>query len=277
MSYHQYSQGDGSYSSSSFVSSPNTYYGAPMTRGPSSGSGYSTSSSASGYYSMFNGSDQHQAGSPYSDTSLYPGYLNTTEANDHVMGNQAVAENHENGLWFHYYDFKTGGDSGREPYWKLKKEYSHIPGYPAMVPCGGDASQEQMLVCLQPQCEAKTFRRKADLERHYEQHNKAPQFLCDVKKCPRHLRPFGRLDHYREHYRLYHGEDLTPRTSGNGSGSSHDKKTEGWWDSRRVDPRWWRCAKCLARVWVADKGWQCPGCKANCEPRRRMIREEMAS
>jgi len=69
--------------------------------------------------------------------------------------------------------------------------------------------------------------------------------LCDYRKCERHHRPTQRLDHFREHLRDYHKEDLLP-TRG-----KKEKLNQAWWEERSriaILSGWWRCPKCFRRV-----------------------------
>lgn len=123
---------------------------------------------------------------------------------------------------------------------------------------------------MKKDCE-RSFRRKADLERHYSQlHTSAEQkakFHCDWKKCQRAQDPFHRRDHQRDHYRDYHNEDLIRR----GSSSREDEK---WWSTRQVNLDWWRCARCLERVKVEEYNYRCPRCKTGCEQERQHYRTQ---
>ncbi len=97
-----------------------------------------------------------------------------------------------------------------------------------------------------------------------------PKFRCDYKKCGRHENPFFRQDHFRDHLRDFHKEDL-PRRGG--------KTDSQWWEERATRPfteRWWRCNRCLgARVRIDKDGWMCPSCKNFCEPDRQKIRMKL--
>ncbi|KAK5628781.1 hypothetical protein RRF57_004496 [Xylaria bambusicola] len=118
---------------------------------------------------------------------------------------------------------------------------------------------------------AKSFRRKADLERHYNQVHISSElkkkFPCDWKKCQRGRDPFHRRDHQRDHYRDYHMEDLMRR----GSSSREDQK---WWNTRKIIPDWWRCTRCLERVKVEEHGYVCSICRAPCEQDRQFFRTQ---
>lgn len=123
-------------------------------------------------------------------------------------------------------------------------------------------------MCLHPGCD-KGFKRKADLERHYDQkHTPAhlkKHHLCDYPKCSRRNEPFHRLDHYRDHFRDFHKEDL-PRKKG---------ESRGWYEDRNVRAHWWRCPKCLERRYVDKDGWDCLPCGSRCDAARRQMREGM--
>ncbi|KAH9900202.1 hypothetical protein F4778DRAFT_782313 [Xylariomycetidae sp. FL2044] len=158
-------------------------------------------------------------------------------------------------------------------------------------------------VCLQANCPASPFKRKADLQRHYRHKHQdvstLEAFPCDYRKCARHREPFFRLDHCRDHYREFHLDDVLKRQSHSHNGhnshttsrNNNNKKkntatassqktttmlkggeTPHWWKIRYVDPRWFRCAKCLGRVDIASEGWECPRCRTVCEVERRELR-----
>lgn len=103
-------------------------------------------------------------------------------------------------------------------------------------------------------------------------------FKCDYGPCQRAKEPFTRKDHYRDHLRDYHKEDLG---CAKGDKNAKDKKRLGdwqklqskWLGERQIRPLWWRCARCLIRVNVRDHGWECVNCKQVCEPERREARE----
>ena len=92
--------------------------------------------------------------------------------------------------------------------------------------------------------------------------------LCDYKKCERHVRPFFRQDHFRDHLRIYHKEDLLRR------GTKADRE---WWASRAPRPifkGWWRCSRCLVRVDLDANGFVCDACGSQCEKERQRYRLE---
>jgi hypothetical protein len=51
-------------------------------------------------------------------------------------------------------------------------------------------------------------------------------------------------------------------------------RLEEFLESRNIDKRWWRCSRCLQRVKTDDHGFQCPTCKAQCEPERVAWRQK---
>ncbi|PHH84629.1 hypothetical protein CDD83_1645 [Cordyceps sp. RAO-2017] len=123
--------------------------------------------------------------------------------------------------------------------------------------------------CLHPGCTARPFKRRADLDRHYK-HRHAPDslkesFTCDYQRCSRHLEPFHRLDHFRDHLREFHKEDIEKR------GGSQD---DSWLGNRQVSSSWWRCSKCLKRVHIERSGYECPNCKTSCQARRKEARRK---
>ncbi|PHH71756.1 hypothetical protein CDD82_6341 [Ophiocordyceps australis] len=130
------------------------------------------------------------------------------------------------------------------------------------------AGRDYPVCCLHPGCTARPFRRRADLDRHYK-HRHAPDalkesFNCDYLRCTRRLEPFHRLDHFRDHLREYHKEDIEKR------GGSHDDR---WLVDRHVSTSWWRCPKCLKRVHIDRSGYECPNCRTSCQPRRKEVRQ----
>lgn len=122
------------------------------------------------------------------------------------------------------------------------------------------------------------FTRPADLDRHYKhvhaQPNEDECYHCDYPKCQRSTDPFTRKDHFRDHLKDYHKEDIG---SAKGEKQTHDRKKwlqrqEQWLRERLIHPNWWRCARCLVRVHVAQEEWACPQCKTLCEPERKKAR-----
>lgn len=118
--------------------------------------------------------------------------------------------------------------------------------------------------CLSPGCTARPFKRCADLQRHYR-NTHAPEslkdsYLCDYPRCTRSREPFHRRDHFRDHLREYHREDIQKR--GN-------TVNEDWLEGRYLPTTWWRCPRCLVRVYISKNGFECPGCKTSCESKRK--------
>ena len=107
------------------------------------------------------------------------------------------------------------------------------------------------------------------MDRHYKQrHNTEEQkkrfaYYCDYRKCSRKEDPFYRRDHYRDHLREYHKEDIEKR------GVIID---EHWLEGRNVNVSWWRCPKCLIKVYVDPSGYDCPDCKVSCQSKRKDAR-----
>ncbi|KAI0164472.1 hypothetical protein GGR52DRAFT_125098 [Hypoxylon sp. FL1284] len=252
-----------------------------MARDTSHGSDYSDySGSSHGQYNV--------SLSPAAEDVVKQAFFSTWGGGTYAFNEQAYEAGKSTGepsFDYQYYNFITNGESSQEPYWQLRPGFTPSTDYPAMVPAeptpeapraaaaaaaaaaASDTSGRH--VCLVRFCNASPFRRKADLERHYlHKHRDASQktpFPCDWKRCQRSREPFYRLDHLREHMRDYHNEDL-PRRGPNKENNSD------WWASRNVDPAWWRCAKCLARIPIDTKGFECAKCKTQCEPERRKLR-----
>lgn len=153
--------------------------------------------------------------------------------------------------------------------------------------------------CHFPGCTTpKPFKRSADLQRHYQQLHAPPdpsrKFRCDYPRCTRATDPLGRKDHYRDHLRDYHGEDMTKR--GNDSRGNGESFRTGFVEISRkeggvgggvsggrggtgrkynVSEKWWRCSRCLERKLVSE-GWYCGRCKLQCEQERITNRTRMS-
>jgi hypothetical protein len=95
------------------------------------------------------------------------------------------------------------------------------------------------------------------------------QFPCDYPPCQRVREPFTRKDHFRDHLRDYHKEDLG---SAKGEKQFEKKKwlklQEAWVAERKIIPKWWRCPKCLHRIQIAESGFECRDCKRPCDRER---------
>jgi len=139
------------------------------------------------------------------------------------------------------------------------------------------SSEKTLHICQVPGCDNKVFGRSADLDRHTRMlHSKnKKEYFCDYKKCSRSSAhgdsPFFRPDHFRDHLREQHKEDLLRRSV---------KPDNSWWASRShraLTRGWWRCSKCLVyRVSIADHGYTCPGCGNSCETERQNYRESLS-
>lgn len=134
------------------------------------------------------------------------------------------------------------------------------------------STPRQTFQCEHAACKNKTFSRSADLVRHrsivHKLEDTRERFFCDYRRCSRHEQPFFRADHFRDHLRDQHKEDIVRR------GSSADKD---WWNSRNRHAMWdgwWRCSKCMKRVDTATYGFVCPGCGNNCEVERQKRRTQ---
>lgn len=127
------------------------------------------------------------------------------------------------------------------------------------------------------------FGRQADLHRHYMNVHAdvKDKFPCDYEKCPRARDAFGRKDHFRDHFKCYHKEDIGPAPGERGRGGKESRNRqqarESWLAERRISEKWWRCAHCLVRNYVAEVGWICSSCKGACEEDRRAAREGVTS
>lgn len=102
-------------------------------------------------------------------------------------------------------------------------------------------------------------------------------FPCDFKKCNRSTDPFTRKDHLRDHFRVYHMEDIgCAKGRKNMDPARWNKVQESWLEKRWIDPQWWRCSKCLARISCKENAWECPSCKIPCETERKERRQKYA-
>ena len=127
------------------------------------------------------------------------------------------------------------------------------------------------------------FTTLAGLERHYRHvHNSNDKFFhCDYAKCSRAKEPFTRKDHYRDHLRDYHKEDLGAAKGEKMAKSAEQKKKwqaaqQVWKKERVIWPNQWRCAKCLRKIYVQLEGWNCTVCKLECEQDRQRSRRDKA-
>jgi hypothetical protein len=127
------------------------------------------------------------------------------------------------------------------------------------LPVKKEEVERKVHACLAPECNNRVYHRLADLQRHNSMRHmdsEPKSYSCDYRKCPRRETPFFRKDHFRDHLRDYHKEDLIGWSI---------NRTKDSWESRPLHamPRgWWRCGRCLAhRVIIATDGYSsCPGC-----------------
>ncbi|KAL2022021.1 hypothetical protein VTK56DRAFT_6261 [Thermocarpiscus australiensis] len=164
-------------------------------------------------------------------------------------------------------------------YWGLMSAPADPSSYSPVVSPSSSFSwppaEKERFPCLIGGCK-QSFSRTADLDRHYKMvhldDSKKKKLMCDYKKCRRHTNPFYRQDHFRDHLRIYHKEDLLRR------GNTEEPE---WWASRShraMFAGWWRCNRCLVvRVRQDAHGFVCPGCGHPCEPERKAFREKFAS
>ncbi|ETR98158.1 hypothetical protein M419DRAFT_89548 [Trichoderma reesei RUT C-30] len=138
---------------------------------------------------------------------------------------------------------------------------------PSESPTFASSGRDYPVCCLHPGCDAKPFKRRADLDRHYK-HKHAPSsqkdsYHCDYARCGRRRDPFHRRDHFRDHLRDFHKEDIEKR----GVAAKED-----WFEGRNASHTWWRCTKCLKRVYISRQGYECPTCKTSLQAKRKEIR-----
>lgn len=226
--------------------------------------------------------------SPFSDAShdiasspTCNNHLPVSGASDYFTDQGSTSNTSGQDDWWMNYDFIADAGPGQQAYWRLKPGIRPTAQCPAMraaedisVTAQSPPAQtsDGMLICLKNRC-ARSFRRKADLERHYLQchtpADKKMKYPCDWRKCQRAKDPFHRRDHCRTHLRDYHLEDLMRR--GSPAGENLD-----WWDNRVVKLAWWRCARCLIRVKVREHGYTCSKCGTSCETERQEHRARVA-
>jgi hypothetical protein len=157
----------------------------------------------------------------------------------------------------------------------LASQSSMLAGYSDMkldspVDLFSPSRASQRYACNHKGC-TKTFARAADLDRHMKHVHRSDSdkdlIYCDSPHCDRTKRPFHRSDHFREHLREYHKEDLY-----------RPNKTESadWLLTRNIRAEWWRCRGCLQRVPSAfgvEIRWECGNCGTKCEDDRQAIRQ----
>ena len=164
-------------------------------------------------------------------------------------------------------------------------EYSG-PAYGLSTEVTTPVNGKKIFQCLHPGCKQKPFGRSADLDRHIQKihfpDSQKEQHNCDYQNCQRHKpdkstsksqnTAFTRRDHYRDHLRDYHKEDILKRGRGT-------QDVTDWLRDRffHKNATWWRCSKCLNRIFIAKDGWECPECRQMCERERKEVRLEMTA
>ncbi|KAL0777925.1 hypothetical protein CaCOL14_005578 [Colletotrichum acutatum] len=238
------------------------------SRGPLTPSSYGSSPGMSySYTHNMSHSPAGDYGDSYDDS--YGGYYADEYASAASSSAQQASEPYYGNVDWSQYDYVPTEDGG---YWQMKPRYVPAGQYPTVIPHQGGQEQQEVVdykfPCLEAGCTANPFKRKADLERHYRQVHQDPSkkeaHKCDYPKCSRRSEPFGRRDHFRDHLRDYHNEDIFKR------GTHVD---DSWLQGRNLSSRWWRCSKCLIRVDVNSyPDHVCPKCKNPCEDKRKRAR-----
>ncbi|TAQ85013.1 hypothetical protein B7494_g6661 [Chlorociboria aeruginascens] len=132
-----------------------------------------------------------------------------------------------------------------------------------------------MFRCEHPSCwdtkDKFRFHVFLDLVRHYNEAHPSVMpveaFFCDyLHTCGRSKDPFDRKDSYRDHLREFHQEDLTRR-------HKNLQRQQSWLATRTFSLQWWRCIKCLRRIFIDKEGWLCKKCNEPCELVRIALRK----
>ncbi|KAK4142051.1 uncharacterized protein C8A04DRAFT_30307 [Dichotomopilus funicola] len=132
-------------------------------------------------------------------------------------------------------------------------------------------NEKEKFPCPIPGC-LKVASRLADVDRHVRMTHVAEaerkKYFCDYKRCARHTDPFFRPDHFRDHLRGFHMEDLLKRSV---------RVDRRWWATRAMMEWWWRCNRCFMRVVSEESGYVCSGCGNACEKERQIRRARLTS
>jgi hypothetical protein len=73
--------------------------------------------------------------------------------------------------------------------------------------------------------------------------------------------PFTRKDHFRDHLRDYHKEDIGgPKGERFLEEKAWLASQKAWVEERKIEASWWRCPKCLCRVQIVKYGYECYEC-----------------
>ncbi|KAL8305583.1 hypothetical protein RB601_009435 [Gaeumannomyces tritici] len=149
------------------------------------------------------------------------------------------------------------------------QQHVELPPSPAQTAEVLQSSPKEKFKCTDSGC-GKSFSRQADLQRHYDHVHPAPDSIerghaCDYPKCARQAAPFRRKDHFRDHLREFHKEDLLKRSG---------QEPPDWFNGRNIKPSFWRCVRCLRRINTNKHNYTCPKCNIDCEPVRVEHREK---
>ncbi|KAK8045107.1 hypothetical protein PG993_005131 [Apiospora rasikravindrae] len=242
-----------------------------MRRGDSSKSYHSASSSGSNHYPEVHANPLPEQMAYHDNNTGYNGYSHPyppggVKNEDEGWYGQAAFVPDDSSL---YYDY-TPPETVQQNY--IASPSTSLPPtspledmVPRIEPVS--AGQPEGHTCLYPGCESKPFKRKADLDRHWEHVHLPPHqkvsYYCDYSKCSRHTEPFYRMDHCRDHLREYHKEDLVRKNG---------KEDDVWYQNRKVSTKWFRCTKCLHRNQIKESGWTCPNCSTSCDKKRQKLR-----
>ncbi|KAK8014676.1 hypothetical protein PG990_007972 [Apiospora arundinis] len=247
---------------------------SPMRRGDSNGSYNSSSSSGSNQYPEVHVNPLSEEMSYHDGNTGYDGYSQSYPSgglkreDDGWYERQAAFVPDDGHI---HYDFASSEPS-QQNYIASPTSATPLSMSPVedMVPRSEPESpvgQPEGHTCLFPQCDSKPFKRKADLDRHWEHVHLPPEqkttYFCDYPKCSRHAEPFHRMDHCRDHLREYHKEDLVRKNG---------KEDDEWYRNRKVSTKWFRCTKCLRRNQIKESGWACPYCNVSCDKKRQKLR-----
>ena len=125
-----------------------------------------------------------------------------------------------------------------------------------------------------------SFGRPSDLHRHYMNVHAdiIDKWPCDYPTCPRSKETFTRKDHYRDHLKAYHEEDIGGfKKRASITDRNFAQQQAAWLAERKIEARYWRCVHSLIKNFVEDVGWQCSSCKELSEEERIEARQGSAS
>ncbi|RMJ07488.1 hypothetical protein CDV36_012905 [Fusarium kuroshium] len=169
--------------------------------------------------------------------------------------------------WSGYYTYQPSSSAPEEP---PRSTSPSLHGYddsspstaarPRTLAESSQSTNNPGIYCLHHGCTSEPFKREADLQRHYK-YTHSPDsneaYYCDYIRCSRSQEPFRRRDHFRDHLREYHREDIQKR--------GEVVVNEEGQEERRSASSWWRCARCLVRVSGSQDDSKCPQCKTSRE------------